>query len=244
MSKDAPPPPPDKPAKRRWAGPKEGDGKAHGRGGSGERLKTRDKRTPAQAAWLQRQLDDPYVRRAKAEGWRARAAFKILELDEKFGLLRANQRVLDLGAAPGSWSQAAVKKGAARVVGVDLLPVEPMAGATFLQADFLDEAVAAALIEALGGRADLILSDMAANTTGHAKTDQLRTGALAEAAAGFALAHLALGGAFVTKAFQGGLDAALLAQLKRAFATVRHAKPPASRAESAEVYVVAQGFRG
>lgn len=239
-------PPPDKPPKRRWAGPKDGGGEggAEGRGGSGEKLKTRDRRTPAQAAWLQRQLDDPYVRRAKAEGWRARAAYKLLELDEKFQLFKKGQRILDLGAAPGSWTQVALKKGAAAVVGVDLLPVDPIAGVVFLQGDFLDNDVADALLKQLGGPPDLVLSDMAANTTGHARTDQIRTGALAEAAAEFALEHLAPGGAFVTKAFQGGLDAALLQRLKQAFATVRHAKPPASRAESSEVYLVAQGFRG
>jgi 23S rRNA (uridine2552-2'-O)-methyltransferase len=244
MTATPPPPPPDKPAKRRWAGPKDSDPKTSGRGGSGERLKTRDKRTPAQAAWLQRQLDDPYVRRAKAEGWRARAAFKLLELDEKFALLKSGQRVLDLGAAPGSWAQVAVKRGAAAVIGIDLLPIEAMAGAKFVQADFLDEEAAEDLIARLGGPPDLVLSDMAANATGHARTDQLRTGALAEAAAAFAMAHLAPGGAFVSKAFQGGLDTTLLAELKRTFATVRHAKPPASRSESSEVYVVAQGFRG
>lgn len=231
---------PPKPAKRRWAGPKT----AAGAGRGGEKLKARDGRTPSQAAWLQRQLDDPYVRRAKAEGWRARAAFKLLELDERFKLLKRGQRVIDLGAAPGSWTQVALARGASAVVGVDLLAVDAIPGATLLQGDFLDDAVAAALMEHLGGRPDLVLSDMAANTTGHARTDQIRTGALAEAAAAFALDHTAQGGAFVTKAFQGGLDAALLAQLKQAFATVRHAKPPASRADSAEVFVVAQGFRG
>jgi 23S rRNA (uridine2552-2'-O)-methyltransferase len=234
---------PPKPKKRGWAGPK-GESAASPRAGSGEKLKTRDRRTPAQAAWLQRQLDDPYVRRAKAEGYRARAAYKLLELDERFGLLKKGQRVADLGAAPGSWSQIARKRGAQAVVGIDLLPVEAIASVTLIVGDFLDDAMAQAVLDALGGPPDLVLSDMAANTTGHARTDQIRTGALAEAAARFALGHLAPGGAFVTKAFQGGLDAQLLADLKRAFATVRHAKPPASRAESSEVYVIAQGFKG
>lgn len=234
-----PPRPPPEP-RRRWAGPTE----AAGVGRGGEVLKTRDKRTPAQAAWLQRQLDDPYVRRAKAEGWRARAAFKLIELDEKFGLLRRGQRVIDLGAAPGSWAQVVVAKGMARVVGVDLLAVEALAGAEFIEGDFLDDAVAASLMERLGGPPDLVLSDMAANTTGHVRTDQIRTGALAEAAAAFAMEHLAPGGAFVTKAFQGGVDTTLLQQLKQAFEAVRHAKPKASRAESSEVYLVATGFRG
>ncbi len=181
------------------------------------------------------------MQRAKAEGYRARAAYKLIELDEKFHLIKRGLRVIDLGAAPGGWAQVAVKRGAGKVVGVDLLPIDPLPGAVFLQMDFLAPEAPAALIAALGGPPDLVLSDMAANTTGHAKTDQIRTGALAEAAAEFALAHLAPGGAFVTKAFQGGLDATLLARLKQNFATVRHAKPPASRAESSEVYLVAMG---
>lgn len=227
--------------KRRWRGPTGGD--AAGRRDLSERV--RDKRkSPSSRAWIERQLNDPYVRRAKEEGWRARAAFKLIELDAQFALLKKGQRVIDLGAAPGGWAQVAVQRGAAKVVGIDLLPIEPLPGATFLQMDFLAPEAPAAMLAALGGSPDLVLSDMAANTTGHHKTDQIRTGALAEAAAEFALAHLAAGGAFVTKAFQGGLDAALLARLKAAFKTVRHAKPPASRAESAEIYVVAQGFRG
>jgi 23S rRNA (uridine2552-2'-O)-methyltransferase len=191
--------------------------------------------------WLERQLNDPYVARAAAEGWRARSAFKLIELDEQFGLIKRGADVVDLGAAPGSWAQAAVKRGAGKVVGIDLLPIEPMPGATFLQMDFLADEAPEALMRVLGGAPDLVLSDMAANTTGHAKTDQIRTGALAEAAAEFALEHLAPGGAFVTKAFQGGLDADLLTRLKQNFSTVKHAKPKASRAESSEVYVVAMG---
>lgn len=207
--------------------------------------RVRDKRkSPSSRAWIERQLNDPYVRRAKEEGWRARAAFKLLELDERFGLLKRGQRVLDLGAAPGGWAQVAAKRGVAMIVGVDLLPVERLAGAHFIEGDFLDPAVQDAIAAALGAAPDLILSDMAANTTGHHRTDQIRTGALAEAATDYALGHLAPRGAFITKAFQGGVDAALLAKLKAAFTIVRHAKPPASRPESAEVYVVAQGFRG
>jgi 23S rRNA (uridine2552-2'-O)-methyltransferase len=193
--------------------------------------------------WLERQLSDPYVARAKAEGYRARAAYKLIELDDKFHFIKRGARVIDLGAAPGGWSQVAIARGAGKVVGADLLPIDPIPGAVFLQMDFLAPEAPAALIRELGGPPDVVLSDMAANTTGHAKTDQIRTGALAEAAADFAMAHLAPGGAFVTKAFQGGLDAALLARLKQQFATVRHAKPPSSRAESAEVYVVAMGKR-
>ncbi len=190
--------------------------------------------------WIERQLNDPYVARARAEGYRARAAYKLLELDEKFHLLKRGARVIDLGAAPGGWAQVAVKRGCV-VVGVDLLAIEPLPGATFLQMDLLASEAPAALLAALGGAPDLVLSDMAANTTGHARTDQIRTGALADAAADFALAHLAAGGAFVTKAFQGGLDMSLLTRLKQNFAKVSHAKPAASRAESAEVYVVALG---
>jgi 23S rRNA (uridine2552-2'-O)-methyltransferase len=190
--------------------------------------------------WIARQNNDPYVPRAQAEGWRARSAFKLIELDEKFGLIKRGARVVDLGAAPGGWAQVAVQRGC-KVVGIDLLEIAPLAGATFLEMDFLDPAAPASVMKALGGAPDLVLSDMAANTTGHARTDQIKTGALAEAAAEFALEHVAPGGAFVTKAFQGGLDAALLARLKQNFASVRHAKPPASRAESAEVYVVAMG---
>lgn len=190
--------------------------------------------------WVQRQLNDPYVARAQAEGMRARAAYKLIELDEKFHLLKRGLRVVDLGAAPGGWAQVAVQRGC-KVVGIDLLPIDPLPGATFIEMDFLDDNAPARLIDLLGGPPDLVLSDMAANTTGHQKTDQIRTGALAEAAAEFAIEHVAPGGAFVTKAFQGGLETTLLTRLKQSFATVRHAKPPASRAESAEVYVVAQG---
>lgn len=190
--------------------------------------------------WVERQINDPYVARAKAEGYRARAAFKLIELDEKFHFLKRGQRVIDLGAAPGGWAQVAVKRGA-KVVGVDLLPIDPLPGAIFFERDLLDDATPDLLIDALDGLPDVVLSDMAANTTGHAKTDQIRTGALADAAADFALKHLASGGTFVTKAFQGGLDSALLSRLKQGFATVKHAKPPASRAESSEIYVVAMG---
>lgn len=190
--------------------------------------------------WVERQLNDPYVAKARAEGYRARAAYKLIELDTQFHILKRGARVIDLGAAPGGWAQVAAARGC-KVVGIDLLPVDPMAGAEFLQMDFLDAGAPAALMAALGGPADIVFSDMAANTTGHAKTDQIRTGALAEAAGEFAMEHLVPGGTFVTKAFQGGLDNTLLNQLKAHFTTVKHAKPPASRAESSEVYVVAMG---
>jgi len=230
----------EEPPKRRWTGkPKGGDGQ--------RQLQTRVKNKKLDESsrnWVKRQLNDPYVARARADGYRARAAYKLIELDDQFGILKKGARVIDLGAAPGGWAQVAVKRGAGKVVGVDLLPIEPLPGATFFQLDLLDAATPGVLMEALGGPPDVVLSDMAANTTGHAKTDQIRTGALAEAAADFALEHLAPGGVFVTKAFQGGLDAELLTRLKQGFASVKHAKPPASRAESPEVYVVAMGFRG
>lgn len=227
----------DEPPKRRWTKPVTPPGQGERK--MAERVKNK-KAKESSRNWLKRQLNDPYVTRAKAEGYRARAAFKLIELDEKFHLLKRGQRIVDLGAAPGGWAQVALKRGA-KIVGIDLLPIEPIPGVTFLQMDFLEPDAPEKLIAALGGPPDLVLSDMAANTTGHAKTDQIRTGALAEAAAEFALAHLAPGGAFVTKAFQGGLDTDLLGHLKQHFATVRHAKPPASRAESSEVYVVAMG---
>jgi 23S rRNA (uridine2552-2'-O)-methyltransferase len=207
-------------------------------------LKTARKRKLSSQLWLQRQLNDPYVARAKAEGYRSRAAYKLLELDAKFSLLRDGARVVDLGAAPGGWSQVAVKKGAARVLGVDYLPVAPIPGAESLELDFLDAEAPARLKAALGGGADLVLSDMAAPTTGHRATDHLRVVALAEAALDFATDVLAPGGAFVCKVFQGGSAGELLRKLKENFAAVRHAKPKASRSESAEIYVVASGFRG
>jgi len=213
-----------------------------------ERVKTAARRTPSSAKWLARQLNDPYVQRARREGYRSRAAFKLLELDQRFRLLRPGARVVDLGAAPGGWTQVAVARVKApergRVVAVDCLPMQPVNGATVLTLDFLAPDAPAAVAAALGGKADLVLSDMAAPATGHAATDHLRIVALAEAAYAFARSVLAPGGAFVAKVYQGGSEAALLAGLKRDFATVRHAKPPASRAESAELYVVAQGFRG
>lgn len=230
----------EEPPKRRWTGkPKSG---------GGERQMTTNvknkKVKESSRNWIRRQLNDPYVARARADGYRARAAYKLIELDEQFHIMKRGARVIDLGAAPGGWAQVAVQRGAGKIVGVDLLPIDPLTGATFFQLDLLDDATPGVLMTALGGAPDVVLSDMAANTTGHAKTDQIRTGALADAAADFALEHLAPGGTFVTKAFQGGLDSTLLTRLKQGFATVKHAKPPASRAESSEVYVVAMGFRG
>jgi 23S rRNA (uridine2552-2'-O)-methyltransferase len=195
-----------------------------------ERLKTAKKRTASSARWLSRQINDPYVKQARAEGWRSRAAFKLIELDEKFTLLRGSQRVVDLGIAPGGWSQVVRKKApAARVVGIDLLPTEPIEGVTIFQMDFMADEAPAALEGALDGPPDLVLSDMAANTVGHKQTDHLRTMGLVETAVDFAINTLAPGGAFVAKVFAGGTDHDLLTILKRNFTTVKHAKPPASR---------------
>jgi 23S rRNA (uridine2552-2'-O)-methyltransferase len=190
-------------------------------------------------------LNDPYVKQARAEGYRSRAAYKLAELDERFGLLKGVQRVVDLGIAPGGWSQIVRKRAPkAAVVGIDLLPTEPLDGVTILQMDFTAEEAPETLTEALGGAPDLVLSDMAANTVGHKQTDHLRTMGLVELAADFAVETLAPGGAFVAKVLAGGTDAELLALLKRHFRTVKHAKPPASRKGSSEWYVVAQGFKG
>jgi 23S rRNA (uridine2552-2'-O)-methyltransferase len=206
-------------------------------------LRTARGRTTASQRWLARQLNDPYVAAARQQGWRSRAAFKLIELDDRFKLIRRGARVLDLGAAPGGWSQVAVRRGAARVVGVDLLPVDPVPGAEFIQGDFTAPDMPDRLAETLGGKADLVLTDMAPNTTGHNATDHLRIMALAEMALDFALQVLEPGGGFVAKVFQGGSERQMLAAMKRHFAVVRHAKPPASRKESSELYVVATGFR-
>lgn len=214
-------------------------------GGSGRRLVSRRGRTASSTRWLERQLTDPYVRRAHAEGWRARAAFKLMELDDRFGLLKGVRRVVDLGAAPGSWCQVVrARAPEASIVAIDLLDMDALPHTTVLTMDFLDPEAATRIEEALGGPADLVLSDMAANMVGHAKTDHLRTMALVEAAAAFAAEILAPGGSFVAKLLAGGAEPALVADLKRQFASVKHAKPPASRKESSETYVIAQGFRG
>jgi 23S rRNA (uridine2552-2'-O)-methyltransferase len=209
------------------------------------RLRTAKGRKVGSTKWLERQLNDPYVKRAKAEGYRSRAAYKLLELDERFGLLKGVKRVVDLGIAPGGWSQVVRRQApAAAVVGIDLLPTDPIEGVTILQMDFHEEAAADALKEALGGPADLVLSDMAANTVGHPQTDHLRTMALVETGLDFASDVLRPGGAFVAKVLAGGADNDLVAALKQRFTTVKHAKPPASRKGSSEWYVVAQGFKG
>jgi 23S rRNA (uridine2552-2'-O)-methyltransferase len=216
-----------------------------GAGDAGRRVRTARGRTASSTRWLERQLNDPYVKQAKAEGYRSRAAYKLLELDEKFGLLRGLQRVVDLGIAPGGWAQV-VRKVApkAAIVGIDLLETDPLDGVTILQMDFMADAAPAAIESALGGAPDLVLSYMAANTVGHKQTDHLRTMGLVEAAAQFAIDTLAPGGAFVAKVLAGGTDKTLLALLKQHFRTVKHAKPPASRKGSSEWYVIAQGFKG
>jgi 23S rRNA (uridine2552-2'-O)-methyltransferase len=207
-------------------------------------LRTARGRSPASQRWLSRQLNDPYVHAAREQGWRSRAAFKLIDLDERFSLIRRGARVVDLGAAPGGWTQVALRRGAGVVVGVDLLPLDPIPGAILVQGDFTAPATTEQLAESLGGPADLVLSDMAPNTTGHAPTDHLRIMALAELALDFAEQVLAESGNFVAKVFQGGSEREMLARMKRSFGSVRHAKPRASRKESSELYVVATGFRG
>jgi 23S rRNA (uridine2552-2'-O)-methyltransferase len=215
----------------------------------GVRVKTASKRSLSSTLWLERQLNDPYVAEARRRGYRSRAAFKLLQLDEKFRLLGPGKRVVDLGAAPGGWTQVAVERvqpetTAGHIVAMDILEMDPIPGAVVLLGDFLAEDAPDCLLAALDGPADLVLSDMAAPTTGHPRTDHLRIMALAETAYDFAARVLSPGGAFVAKVFQGGAERELLDRLKRDFAQVRHAKPPASRADSSETYVVATGFRG
>jgi len=208
------------------------------------RVKTAKKRTASSTRWLKRQLNDPYVKQAKADGYRSRAAYKLIELDEKFGLISGAQRVVDLGIAPGGWSQVVRKLAPkAAIVGIDLLPTEPIEGVAILEMDFMDDAAPAALEAELDGPPDLVMSDMAANTVGHKQTDHLRTMGLVEAGAWFAIENLSEGGTFVAKVLAGGTDTELLSMLKRHFKTVKHAKPPASRKGSSEWYVVAQGFK-
>jgi 23S rRNA (uridine2552-2'-O)-methyltransferase len=212
-------------------------------------VRTGGKRKLSSKLWLERQLNDPYVARARREGYRSRAAFKLIEIDDKYHLLKPGLVVVDLGAAPGGWSQIAAKRVAAaegkgRVVAIDLLDMPAIAGVQFARLDFLEQAAPEKLIQMLGGGADVVLSDMAANTTGHRKTDQLRMLGLVEAAAMFACQVLNPGGAFLAKVFQSGADAGLLTQLKRDFASVRHVKPASSRQDSSERYVLATGFRG
>ena len=210
-----------------------------------KRLRTAKGRKVSSTRWLERQLNDPYVKRAKAENYRSRAAYKLIELDERFEFLKGVKSVVDLGIAPGGWSQVVRRKvPQARIVGIDLLPTDPIDGVTILHMDFMDDDSPERLKESLGGPADLVLSDMAANTVGHQQTDHLRTMALVEAGLEFAREILRPGGAYVAKVLAGGADNQLVGELKRNFATVKHAKPPASRKDSSEWYVVAQGFKG
>jgi 23S rRNA (uridine2552-2'-O)-methyltransferase len=210
-----------------------------------KRVRTAKGRKIGSTKWLERQLNDPYVKRARAEGYRSRAAYKLTELDDRFGLLKGVKRVVDLGVAPGGWTQIVRQRvPQSHVVGIDLLPTDPIDGADLLQLDFMADEAPERLREALGGEADLVLSDMAANTVGHPQTDHLRTMALVEAALEFAVGILRPGGAFLAKVLAGGADHQLVAELKRRFSSVKHAKPPASRKGSSEWYVVAQGFKG
>jgi 23S rRNA (uridine2552-2'-O)-methyltransferase len=222
------------------------------KGDGGRELKTRVKsgkgRTLSSKLWLERQLNDPYVARAKREGYRSRAVYKLIEIDDKHRFLKTGGRVVDLGAAPGGWSQIAAKRvgaaeGKGRVVAIDLLDMDPVPGVEFLKLDFLDPSAPDILKDKLGGKADVVLSDMAANATGHRKTDHLKIVALVEAAAEFAREVLAPGGTFLAKVLQGGTEGELLALLKRDFTSVKHVKPAASRADSAELYLLASGFR-
>jgi 23S rRNA (uridine2552-2'-O)-methyltransferase len=212
------------------------------------RIKSGKGRSLSSKLWLERQLNDPYVARAKREDFRGRAAFKLIEIDDKHHLLKPGARVVDLGAAPGGWSQVAAGRagsahGRGKVVAIDRLDMAPIAGVDFIRRDFLEPGAADAIKALLGGSADVVLSDMAANATGHRATDHLRVMALAEAAADFARAVLAPGGAFLCKVLQGGTEASLLAALKRDFSQVKHVKPAASRPDSAELYLLATGFR-
>lgn len=229
--------------------------KPTGTGGAGgaRALKTRVKKKRglknSSRRWLERHLNDPYVHRAKAEGYRSRAAYKLIEIDDRYKLLQPGQRVIDLGAAPGGWSQVAARRTGSSdaepaVVAIDYLDMDPVPGVVFLKMDFLDEDAPARLMEALGGAPDIVMSDMAAPTTGHRRTDHIRTMHLCEVAADFAIAVLKPGGHFLAKTFQGGAENALLDMLKRRFATVHHVKPPASRGESVELYLLAKGFKG
>lgn len=228
--------------KRRWKGPG-ADRKDSGRRATERKVIARNARTESSKKWIERQLQDPYVRKAKDEGYRSRAAYKLLEIDEAAGILRKGQRIVDLGCAPGGWLQVAVQRGAAEVVGIDLLPLDPLEGAHIIEGDINNPGDVARMMAGLSGPPDLVLSDMAANTTGHKQTDHLRTVALVELAVAFAIEHLVEGGSFCAKVFQGGTTKELLDQLKAHFKTVKHIKPAASRSGSPEIYVVAKGFR-
>ncbi len=230
----------EKPVERRRMVKPPSGGTAAGRG-MGTKMKTADTKSMSSQQWIKRQLSDKWSEKARAEGWRSRAAFKLMEIDDRFRLIKPGSRVIDLGAAPGGWVQVALNRGASHVVGVDLLPVEPIPGADLIQADFTHPGVDRQLMDALGGAPDLVLSDMAHNTIGHRQTDHLKIIALIEIAADFALRTLKPGGAFVTKNFQGGDAGGVLADLRAHFREVKFVKPESSRKDSSEVYLVALG---
>jgi 23S rRNA (uridine2552-2'-O)-methyltransferase len=232
----------DEPPRKRMVKPPTG-GTEEGRG-KPARLKTAKMRTPSSQAWLSRQVNDPFSAKARAHGYRSRAAYKLTEIDDKLRLLKPGARIIDLGLAPGGWTQVAIERGVTHIVGVDLLPVDPLPPAHILQMDFTDPACGPMLIDLLGGPPDAVLSDMAPNTVGHRRTDHLRIMGLIEAAADFAIGVLKPGGAFVAKAFQGGETSQVMLLLKQNFAEVKNLKPKASRADSSEVYLVATGFKG
>ncbi len=234
----------DEKGRRRWKAPTDARAPEGGRT-MAKKEKVRKKTLGKSSRdWVDRQLRDPYVRRAQEAGYRARAAYKLLEIDARFHILKKGARIIDLGSAPGGWLQVAFEKGAAKLAGVDLLPVEPVGEATIFLGDIAEKGMTDRLLAAVGDRPTLILSDMAANTTGHQQTDHIRTVALAELAARFAVDNLAKNGAFVAKVFQGGAQGELLEMLKSNFTDVRHWKPPASRPESPETFVIATGFKG
>ncbi len=233
----------EEPPKRRMVRPPTGGNDGVGRG-KPARLKTAKGRRPSSQAWLERQINDPFSAEARAQGYRSRAAFKLSEIDDRFKLIRKGTKVIDLGCAPGGWVQIALQRGAGRVIGIDLLPVDPLPPAEMVQMAFTDPAAGPLLMEMLGGQPDLVLSDMAPNTVGHRETDHLRIVGLIELAAAFAISVLKPGGSFVAKAFQGGETAQIIRDLKKHFAKVQHVKPKASRADSSEVFLVATGFKG
>lgn len=230
--------------KRRWKGPPKDEKAKSGRRMGERKIIAHNAKDESSKRWIERQLSDPYVQRAKADNYRARAAYKLLEIDEKTAVLKGASRVVDLGCAPGGWLQVCQRRGVKEIVGIDLLAVDPIPGIHIIQGDINEPDDVAAMMDGLSGPPDLVLSDMAANTTGHKQTDSLRTAALAEMALWFASEHLSPGGNFCSKVFQGGATPDMMADLKRLFKTVKHVKPPASRAGSPELFVVAQGFRG
>lgn len=230
--------------KRRWSGPSKTDKGSSGRRSGERKVIAYRAKSESSKKWIERQLSDPYVQKAKSEGYRARAAYKLIEIDERSKILRRGQRIVDLGCAPGGWLQVCTMRGAKEVVGIDLLDVDPVVGAHIIQGDVNEPDDVAAMMEGLSGPPDVVLSDMAANTTGHRQTDSLRTAALADMALHFARTHLVPGGVFCSKVFQGGATPDMMRELKETFKTVKHIKPPASRSGSPEMFVVATGFRG